>query len=206
MKKTMTVALLALTLCAVPASCLAGDDSLWRDPNVSMKKWETVSVLTPALDETNAGDTFLADALAYELIRIGEDKLDDITYHEGEQQPAMIDAYLTAELLQYEKQRTWVNAWSDVIEQRYTREETYKDSRGNEHTRYITQVETDIHDYRPGYAYSSAVCAKISLLDPKTREPILTYYAADRDDKSLIDIFRSIAKDFYKKWKKEMKK
>lgn len=204
MKKTVTAFLLALTL-AAPAVCLAGDEAVYRDPTVSMKDWKTVSILAPTLDEMNSGDTFLADALTYELARIGEDKLDDLTYREGEKDFVQPDAYLTAELLRYEKKRYWVNASSSAVEQQYTRTETYRDGDGNEHTRYITHVETEVYDHPPHYSYRSYVTAKIAVLDPTTKRPIFTYTASEDDDKSTIDLYRDIVKDFYKKWKKEMK-
>jgi len=206
MRKRLTALILALTFCAAPAVCLADDEQLWRDPTVSMKNWEIVGVLDATLDEANQGDTFLSRAAGYELARIGVDKLDDLTYLQGEQDPILPDAYITAELLRYEKKRYWINASSEAVEQRYTRTETYRDGDGNERERYITHIETDIQDYRPGYGYRSYVRAKVSVLDPVSRRPIMTYSASEDGDKSTIDLYRDIVKDFYKKLKKEMKK
>lgn len=206
MTKRLTAILLALVCTLMTTAAFASDDIAWRDPTISMKDWEHIVILDTEMDEANADDTFLGKAVAYELARIGEDKLDDLIYRQSEQEDLVPDAYLAVELKQYEKKRYWINAYSDSVEQRYTNTESYRDREGNERTRYITRIETEVHDYPPGYAYRSYVHAKLSVIDAKSGRPAFTYEAIDNDNKSTIDIYRDIVKDFYKKWKKETKK
>ena len=204
MKKRLITMLLAL-LCSVTATtAFAADDAAWCDPTVPMKNWKHIAVQDVTMDEANDDDTFLAEALTYELARIGEDKLDKLTYRQDE--TIAPDAYLVVEVKRYEKKRYWIEPSSESVEQRYTHEETYSDREGNERSRYITRIETEIVDYPPGYGYRSYVHAKLSVIDATHDRPAFVYEAIDDDDKSTIDVYRDIVKDFYKKWKKEMKK
>ncbi|MBP3400362.1 MAG: hypothetical protein J6K70_01180 [Selenomonadales bacterium] len=205
MTKRLTAMLCALIFSLMSATAFAAEDSFHRDPTVLIKGWQQIAVQDVTLDDANTGDTFLADALTYELLRIGEDKLDDLAYRQDED-GALPDAYLTVEIKRYEKNRYWIEPYSDSIEQEYTHTESYRDREGNERTRYITRIETVVQDYPPHYTYRSYVHAKLSVVDAKSGRPAFIYEAIDDDDKSTIDIYRGIVKDFCKKWKKEMKK
>ena len=205
MTKRLISMLCAAFFTLMAATAFAAEDNAWRDPTVSMKDWKCITVADVTLDDANTGDTFLADALTYELLRIGEDKLDDLAYRQDED-GALPDAYLTVEIKRYEKNRYWHEPSSASVEQEYTHTESYRDREGNERTRYITRIETVVQDYPPHYTYRSYVHAKLSVVDAKSGRPAFIYEAIDDDDKSTIDIYRGIVKDFYKKWKKEMKK
>ncbi|MBQ5832025.1 MAG: hypothetical protein IIW43_00940, partial [Selenomonadales bacterium] len=116
------------------------------------------------------------------------------------------DAYLIAEVKRYEKNRYWVEPSSASVEQRYTHTESYRDREGNERSRYITRIETEVVDSPPYYAYRSFVHVKLSVIGSGYDRPAIVYEAIDDGNKSTIDIYRDIVEDFYKKWKKEMKK
>ncbi len=205
MTKRLITMFCALIFTLVTATAFAAEDNTWRDPTAAMKGWKNITVTDVTLDEPNIEDTFLQDALTYELLRIGEDKLDDLAYRQRED-GALPDAYLTVEIKRYEKNRYWHEPSSASVEQRYTHTESYRDREGNDHTRYITRIETEVVDSAPYYTYRSFVHAKLSVIDAKSGRPAFIYEAIDDDDKSTIDIYRDIVEDFYKKWKKEMKK
>jgi hypothetical protein len=95
---------------------------------------------------------------------------------------------------------------SASVEQRYTHTESYRDREGNERSRYITRIETEVVDSPPYYAYRSFVHVKLSVIGSGYDRPAIVYEAIDDGNKSTIDIYRDIVEDFYKKWKKEMKK
>jgi hypothetical protein len=205
MTKRLTAMLCALIFSLMGATAFAAEDSFHRDPTVLIKGWQQIAVQDVALDDANAGDDFLADALTYELVRIGEDKLDKLSYCPSDDAIAS-DAYLIAEVKRYEKNRYWVEPSSASVEQRYTHTESYRDREGNERSRYITRIETEIVDSPPYYAYRSFVHVKLSVIGSGYDRPAIVYEAIDDGNKSTIDIYRDIVEDFYKKWKKEMKK
>ena len=248
MTKRLTAMLCALIISLMTATAFAAEDSFRRDPTVLIKGWQQIAVQDVILDDANADDTFLADALTYELFRIGEDKLDkltyeplrseaqagdladeplrseeqagdiadeplrseaqagDLAYRQGGADGTLPDAYLIAEVKRYEKNRYWMEPSSASVEQRYTHSESYRDREGNERTRYITRIETEVVDSPPQYTYRSFVHVKLTVIGRGYDRPAIVYEAIDDDNKSPIDIYRDIVKDFYKKWKKEMKK
>jgi hypothetical protein len=205
MTKRLTAMLCALIFSLMGATAFAAEDSFHRDPTVLIKGWQQIAVKDVTLDDANAGDDFLADALTYELVRIGEDKLDKLSYCPSDDAIAP-DAYLIAEVKRYEKNRYWVEPSSASVEQRYTHTESYRDREGNERSRYITRIETEVVDSPPYYAYRSFVHVKLSVIGSGYDRPAIVYEAIDDSNKSTIDIYRDIVEDFYKKWKKEMKK
>lgn len=234
MTKRLTAMLCALIISLMTATAFAAEDSFRRDPTVLIKGWQQIAVQDVILDDANADDTFLADALTYELFRIGEDKLDkltyeplrseeqagdladeplyseeqagDLAYRQGGADDTLSDACLIAEVKRYEKNRYWMEPSSASVEQRYTHSESYRDREGNERTRYITRIETEVVDSPPQYTYRSFVHVKLTVIGRGYDRPAIVYEAIDDDNKSPIDIYRDIVKDFYKKWKKEMKK
>lgn len=205
MTKRLTAMLCALIFSLMSATAFAAEDSFHRDPTVLIKGWQQIAVQDVALDDANAGDDFLADALTYELVRIGEDKLDKLSYCPSDDTLAP-DAYLIAEVKRYEKNRYWMEPSSASVEQRYTHTESYRDREGNERSRYITRIETEVVDSPPYYAYRSFVHVKLSVIGSGYDRPAIVYEAIDDGNKSTIDIYRDIVEDFYKKWEKEMKK
>ena len=205
MTKRLTAMLCALIFSLMSATAFAAEDSFHRDPTVLIKGWQQIAVQDVALDDANAGDDFLGDALTYELVRIGEDKLDKLSYCPSDDTLSP-DAYLIAEVKRYEKNRYWVEPSSASVEQRYTHTESYRDREGNERSRYITRIETEVVDSPPYYAYRSFVHVKLSVIGSGYDRPAIVYEAIDDGNKSTIDIYRDIVEDFYKKWKKEMKK
>ena len=205
MTKRLTAMLCALIFSLMSATAFAAEDSFHRDPTVLIKGWQQIAVQDVTLDDANAGDDFLADALTYELVRIGEDKLDKLSYCPSDDTLSP-DAYLIAEVKRYEKNCYWVEPSSASVEQRYTHTESYRDREGNERSRYITRIETEVVDSPPYYAYRSFVHVKLSVIGSGYDRPAIVYEAIDDGNKSTIDIYRDIVEDFYKKWKKEMKK
>ena len=129
MTKRLTAMLCALIFSLMGATAFAAEDSFRRAPTVLIKGWQQIAVQDVALDDANAGDDFLADALTYEVVRIGEDKLDKLSYCPSDDALAP-DAHLIAEVKRYEKNRYWVEPSSASVEQRYTHTESYRDREG----------------------------------------------------------------------------
>ena len=204
MMKRLTAILCVLLFSLVTNAAFAADNT-WRDPSVSAEEWARIKVVDIIIENEN--DEFLQKAFAYEAARIGEDKLDNISFREGYHEDAPPNAHVGIYIKRFEKKYFWFEAHSSTYEQQYTTTNTYTDYHGNLRTKYTTHIQTEILDHPPRYSPHSYVQIGIGVFLPGHQQVVYFYEAIEDDhEKSPISIYRDAIEDFYKKWKKEMKK